>query len=116
MALNSANKVNRGGAGHTWTDDPAPGRGAREPATPQAPSAGATSGHAARRACYAYDHFPTAPLRAGKNGAAGELLGALVIEELVPHHDSVLIIRYAGPVRTWRPSSGELLTMPSGTE
>jgi len=34
---------------------------------------------------------------------AGELPGAPVIGELVPRRDSVLIIRYAGPVRTWRP-------------
>ena len=47
---------------------------------------------------------------------AGELPGAPVIGELVPRRDSVLIIRYAGPVRTWRPRRGELLTMPSGTE
>ena len=105
---------------------PRPGRVHRGPATPWAPSAGANSGHAARRACYAYDHISYRSLACGKERdgradpgsllVAGELPGALVIEELVPHHDSVLIIRYAGPVRTWRPSSGELLTMPSGTE
>src|SRR5215471_8865384 len=78
MALNWANKVNQGGAGQTGPDDPVPGPGVQEPATPRVPGPAPSSRHAARHACCAYDH-------------------ALLASPGYPHQVSTLAVVGAGP-------------------